>query len=140
LLEGSACMPNSQRLIVIGGTAAGLSAASKSKRLNPDLQVLVFEKTVYISYGACGLPYFVGDLIVNPDNLVSVSVEERVTKRDISVQIHTEVLSIDRRNKEVQVRNLLDAAVSSYSYDYLVLETGAVHVITPILGIKTKVV
>jgi NADPH-dependent 2,4-dienoyl-CoA reductase/sulfur reductase-like enzyme len=131
-------MPNSQRLIVIGGTAAGLSAASKAKRLNPALQVLVFEKTGYISYGACGLPYFVGDLIVNPDNLVSVSVEEMVTKRDISVQIHTEVLSIDRRNKEVQVRNLLDAAVSSYSYDYLVLATGAVPVIPPILGIQTK--
>ena len=52
-----------EKLVVIGGTAAGLSAASKAKRLKRDLEVTVFEKSGYISYGACGLPYYVGGMI-----------------------------------------------------------------------------
>ena len=66
----------SEKLIVIGGTAAGLSAASKAKRLRPDMEIEVFEKSGYISYGACGLPYFVGGMIKEPEDLVSLTVEQ----------------------------------------------------------------
>lgn len=52
-----------ERLIVIGGIAAGLSAASKAKRTNPELEVVVFERSPYISYGECGLPYYIGEVI-----------------------------------------------------------------------------
>ena len=77
----------SKKLIVIGGTAAGLSAASKAKRDDPSIEVKVFEKSGYVSYGACGLPYFVGDMIKEPMDLVSLTVEELQEKRNIPVFI-----------------------------------------------------
>ena len=58
-----------EKVIIIGGTAAGLSAASKAKRVDPSLEITVFERSGYISYGACGLPYFVGGIIDQPDDL-----------------------------------------------------------------------
>ena len=64
-----------EKLIVIGGTAAGLSAASKAKRLVPDLEIEVYERSGYISYGACGLPFFVGDIIKEADELISVTAD-----------------------------------------------------------------
>ena len=131
-------MSELQRLLIIGGTAAGLSAASKAKRLNPALQVIVFEKTGYISYGACGLPYFVGGLIENPDDLVSISGEEMRTQRDILVHIHTEVLSLDRAAKVVVAENLLDGTKTTYAYDMLVIATGAVPILPPIEGLQTQ--
>ena len=75
-----------EKLIVIGGTAAGLSAASKAKRVNPELEITVFERSGYISYGACGLPYFVGGMIEQPDDLVSLTVEQMRGKRDHRVR------------------------------------------------------
>ena len=75
----------SEKLIVIGGTAAGLSAASKAKRLRPDMEIEVFEKSGYISYGACGLPYFVGGMIKEPEDLVSLTVDQMTEKRGVSL-------------------------------------------------------
>jgi NADPH-dependent 2,4-dienoyl-CoA reductase/sulfur reductase-like enzyme len=131
-------MGKKERLVVIGGTAAGLSAASKAKRLNPDLEITVFEKTGYISYGACGLPYFVGGMIGEPEQLVSVSVSEMEEKRNITVLIHHEVTVIRRQEKEVTVKNLETGTLSVYGYDYLVIATGAVPVIPELDGVESK--
>jgi NADPH-dependent 2,4-dienoyl-CoA reductase/sulfur reductase-like enzyme len=124
-----------ERLIVIGGTAAGLSAASKAKRLRQDLDVLVFERTGYISYGACGLPYFVGDLIQEPLDLVTFTVPSIKEKRDIEVKTHHEVVKIDRQAKQVEVVNLDTNEKSSYAYDKLVIATGASPVIPKVKNI-----
>lgn len=131
-------MAELQSLLVIGGTAAGLSAASKAKRLNPALQVTVFEKTGYISYGSCGLPYFVGGLIDEPEDLVSVSVEEMISKRDIQVHIHTQVLSINREDKSIVARSLRSGEETTYRYTYLVIATGATAIIPDIEGLKAQ--
>ncbi|NBK23080.1 MAG: CoA-disulfide reductase, partial [Spirochaetia bacterium] len=131
-------MAELQSLLVIGGTAAGLSAASKTKRLNPALQVTVFEKTGYISYGSCGLPYFVGGLIDEPEDLVSVSVEEMVSKRDIQVHIHTQVLAINRETKSIVARDLRSGEETTYQYTYLVIATGATPIIPVIEGLKAQ--
>ena len=64
-----------ERLVVIGGTAAGLSAASAARRLKKDLSVTVYEKTGYISYGSCGLPYYIGGLVEQPEDLVTFTPE-----------------------------------------------------------------
>jgi Uncharacterized NAD(FAD)-dependent dehydrogenases len=125
----------SEKLIVIGGTAAGLSAASKAKRLNKDFDILVFEKSGYISYGACGLPYFVGGIIEDADELVSVSVADMKAKRGIEVRTHHEVTAIDRKAKTVTVKNLDNGEVAVHEYDKLVIATGAFPVHPSLPGI-----
>ena len=116
-----------EKLIVIGGTAAGLSAASKAKRVKPELEIQVFEKSGYISYGACGLPYFVGGMIAEPDDLVAVNAETMRNKRGIPTWIHHEVISINRKDKTVTVVNLDTGERSVHPYDKLVIATGAVR-------------
>jgi len=64
-------MRNKQRLVVIGAVAAGTSAAAKAKRVNPDLEVILLERDSYISYGACGLPYFIAGLVPSVDALIA---------------------------------------------------------------------
>lgn len=127
-----------EKIIVIGGTAAGLSAASKAKREDPSLEVEVFEKSGYISYGACGLPYFVGGMIKEPDDLVSLTVEQMETKRKIPVHIHHEATLIDCENKTVLIKNLESGKESIHSYDKLVIATGATPVKPDITGVDAE--
>lgn len=114
-----------EKIVVIGGTAAGLSAASKAKREKPELEIQVFEKSGYISYGACGLPYFVGGIIDQPEDLVSLTVEQMTQKRGVPTYTHHEVTGIDRENKTVTVRDLDSGEEKVHPYDKLVIATGA---------------
>lgn len=127
----------SEKLVVIGGTAAGLSAASKAKRVKPDMEIEVFEKSGYISYGACGLPYFVGDMIAEPEDLVSLTVEQMTDKRGIPTYIHHEVTKIDRDAQKVTVVNTDNGEISIHSYDKLVIATGARPIKPDIAGIDS---
>ena len=126
-----------EKLIVIGGTAAGLSAASRARKEKPDMEIQVFEKSGFVSYGACGLPYFVGGLIHDINELVAINAESLKSRRNISAWIHHEVLLIDPEKKEVTVKNLDTDQVSIHSYDKLVIATGAVPVVPPIPGIHS---
>lgn len=114
-----------ERLVVIGGTAAGLSAASAARRLKKDLSVTVYEKTGYISYGSCGLPYYIGGLVEQPEDLVTFTPEQLAQSRSITVHIHHEVTQIDRLHKLVTVRNLDTGTQFEAPYDKLVIATGA---------------
>ncbi len=127
-----------EKLIVIGGTAAGLSAASKAKRVRPDMEITVFEKSGYISYGACGLPYFVGGMIDSPDDLVSLTVDQVTNKRGIPTYIHHEVTKIDRENKTVTVINLDNGEEKVHPYDKLVIATGARPIRPRIPGVDAE--
>jgi len=80
-----------KHLVVIGGTAAGMSAASKAKRVKPEIEVSVFERTGFVTYGACGLPYYVGDIVKTEDELSDFTPDELIEKRNISTYIHHEV-------------------------------------------------
>ena len=83
-----------ERFVIIGGCAAGMSAASKAKRMNPNLEVTALEKTAHVSYSACGIPYYVSDLVREASELVTITPEEFRKKRDIEVLTRHEVVDI----------------------------------------------
>ena len=127
-----------ERLIVIGGTAAGLSAASAVRRLKKDMIITVYERTGYISYGSCGLPYYIGGIIKEADELVTFTPSQLESSRNIAVKIHHEVTAIDRTRKVVFVRDLDTGACFEDSYDKLVIATGASAVRLPVPGADKK--
>ena len=121
-----------ETFVVVGGDAAGMSAASKAKRDDPDLEVVVFEKGEWVSYGACGLPYYVKGEIQSLEDLVSVTPEQFREERDIDLRTGHEVVSIDSDERTVTVRS--DEGKLVQSYDHLLLAMGAEAVVPPIPG------
>ena len=125
-----------ERLVVIGGCAAGMSAASKARRLNPDLEIVVYERTGFVSYGSCGLPYYVSGLIEDHNTLV-VRTPAQFAKRDIEVHLHHQVTEVDTENRRVRVTNLLRARSETFaqqryeSYDKLLVATGGRPILLP---------
>jgi NADPH-dependent 2,4-dienoyl-CoA reductase/sulfur reductase-like enzyme len=115
-----------RRLVVIGGDAAGMSAASQARRLKgPDeLEIVAFERGHFSSYSACGIPYWVGGDVTDRDELIARSPEEH-RARDIDLRMSTEVTEIDVARQRVRARDLVSGAESWMSYDDLVIATGA---------------
>lgn len=124
-----------ERLVVIGGVAAGMSAASRARRLNPKIEIMVFEKSGFVSYGSCGLPYFVSDVIKAPENLVVYDAKFFKEKRNIDVYLHHEVLKIFPAKRIVLVKDLEKDKEFEVGYDKLVIATGARAVKPNIKGI-----
>jgi CoA-dependent NAD(P)H sulfur oxidoreductase len=121
------------RLVVIGGVAAGMSAAAKAKRSRRDLEVVVYEKGGYISYAACGLPYFLAGDVPTIEGLI-VRTPEQMIKQGIDVKIHHEVTAIDPERRTVQVHDLRGDGTFEQSYDRLVIATGARPSCPPLPG------
>jgi NADPH-dependent 2,4-dienoyl-CoA reductase/sulfur reductase-like enzyme len=119
--------------VVIGGDAAGMSAASKAKRDEPNLDVVVFEKGQWVSYGACGLPYYIKGEIQALDELVSVTPEEFREERDIDLRTGHEVTHIDPENRTVTAHS--EAGETVQPYDHLLIATGAAAIEPSIDGI-----
>ncbi|MET9459839.1 FAD-dependent oxidoreductase [Streptomyces canus] len=115
-----------ERLVVIGGDAAGMSAASQARRLKgPDeLEIVAFERGHFTSYSACGIPYWVGGDVTERDELIARTPEEH-RARDIDLRMRTEVMEIDVDGQRVRARDLESGAESWTSYDKLVIATGA---------------
>ncbi|HUF83341.1 MAG TPA: FAD-dependent oxidoreductase [Acidimicrobiia bacterium] len=127
----------SERLVVVGGDAGGMTAASQARRRVPDadqLEIVAFERGELTSYSACGVPYFVGDVVHEYEDLVARSPEEH-RKRGIDVRIRHEVVAIDLARRSVRVRDLDGGAEDDHGFDQLVLGTGAVPVRPPLDGI-----
>lgn len=115
-----------ERLVVIGGDAAGMSAASQARRLKgpADLEITAFERGHFTSYSACGIPYWVGGQVAGRDELIARTPEEH-RARDIDLRTRTEVLELDLAGRRVRARDLDSGAESWTAYDKLVLATGA---------------
>jgi NADPH-dependent 2,4-dienoyl-CoA reductase/sulfur reductase-like enzyme len=122
----------SEPFVVIGGDAAGMSAASKAKRDNPELDVVVFEKGEWVSYAACGMPYFVKGDVESLDDLVKVTPESFREERDVDLRTGHEVVGIDPEHRTVTV----DDGDETFEQPYadLLVATGASAIVPPFDG------
>ncbi|WP_254525662.1 FAD-dependent oxidoreductase [Natrinema caseinilyticum] len=122
--------------VVIGGDAAGMSAASKAKREQPDLEAIVFEKGEWVSYAACGMPYYVKGAVESLDDLVTVTAEEFRDERDVDLRTGHEVVDVDPEAETVTV----DAGDETYEqpYDDLLVATGASAIEPPFDGLDLE--
>ena len=111
-----------KRVVVVGGDAAGMSAASQIRRVNPALEVVVFEKGSHVSYGACGMPYYIAGEIASADELLALTPEE-FRQRGIEVRTGHEVKKVKPGGRTVEVATP-DGGRITERYDYLVLATG----------------
>ena len=119
------------KVIIIGGIAAGMSAAAKFRRLDKDAEIKVYEKTPIVSFGACGLPYFVGGFFDNENQMIARS-PEKFKETGIDISVEHEVLSVDVANKKITVKNLKTNETFEDNYDKLMIATGASAIIPPI--------
>ncbi|MBM0235059.1 FAD-dependent oxidoreductase [Micromonospora sp. STR1_7] len=122
-----------QRLIVIGGDAAGMSAASQARRRrdSDDLEIVVFERGHFTSYSACGIPYWISGLVPGPEQLIARDPETFRTKYAMDVRMRHEVTAIDLERREVVARDLEGGGEIRERFDDLVYATGAVPVKPP---------
>ena len=125
------------KVIIIGGVAAGMSTAAKLKRADKEAQITVYEKSKHVSFGACGLPYFVGNFFEDSNKMIARTVEQFNTS-GITVNIEHEVLNVDTNNKCVTIKNLVNDEVFTDTYDKLMIATGASAIIPPIKNVDLK--
>ena len=117
-------MNNNSTLVVIGGDAAGMTAASKVRREQPDRKIIVFEKSDYTSYSACGIPYFISETVKSAEELVVRSPEIFRSKFNIDVRTQHLVLEVDTKSKRIKVLNKGKKEEFWQEYDQLLIATG----------------
>jgi len=127
-------MASKKRVLIVGGVAGGASAAARLRRLDENAEIVMFERGEYISFANCGLPYHIGNVITERDRLLVQTPKKMHERFGIDVRTQTEVVSIDRQAKTVQVRNLRTGEDATESYDSLVLTPGAEPICPPIPG------
>ena len=126
------------KVVIVGGVAGGASAAARIRRLDESAEIIVFEKTGYISYANCGLPYYIGDVITDSGDLTLQTPESFWTRFRISVKVNHEVTNIDVTQKTVKVKNLLTGTEWEETYDKLLLSPGAKPVRPNLPGIDSE--
>ncbi len=126
------------KLVIIGGNAGGMNAATNIRRADKDRKIVVFEKGEYTSYAACGIPYFIADRVESAEKLIARSPEVFREKQDIEVHIHHEVSQIDIAQNRVRVRSLKDNSSFWESYDDLLIATGTLPFVPDIEGADAR--
>jgi len=114
-----------KRVVIVGGVAGGMSAATRLRRLDATAEIIVLEKSGHVSYANCGLPYYVGGVIETEDALLLQTPDSLHKRFRLDVRIASEALSINRANKTIAVRNLVTGEEYELNYDKLVLSPGA---------------
>ncbi len=125
------------KIIVIGGIAAGMSMAAKAARENPEADITVIEKENYISFGACGLPYYLGGQFENSSSMFARTVDQ-MENTGINFLLNTEVTKIDYGSKKVLLTDLIEDEKLEISYDRLMIASGASPILPPIDGIDSQ--
>jgi NADPH-dependent 2,4-dienoyl-CoA reductase/sulfur reductase-like enzyme/rhodanese-related sulfurtransferase len=128
------------KVLIVGGVAGGMSAATRLRRLKEDAEIIVFEQGPHVSYANCGLPYHIGEVIEAEESLLLQTPESLHARFNLDVRVNNRVTKIDRENKQVTVANLKDNTEYQESYDQLVLSTGAKPRLVPIPGLERALV
>ena len=124
------------RVVIIGGVAGGMSAATRLRRLDESAEIIVLERSGHVSYANCGLPYYVGG-VISDENKLYLQTPDSLHKRfRLDVRVNHEVIDISSEKKAVIVRDLLSAQKSEIHFDKLILSPGATPVVPPIAGIE----
>ena len=124
-----------KRYIIVGGVAGGMSAATRLRRLNNDAEIVVLEKSGFVSYANCGLPYYIGGVITKEEDLLLQTPESLNRRFRLDVRVKSEVTGIDPAKKSVSVLNLESGESYELSYEKLILSPGATPIVPPIDGI-----
>ena len=125
------------KVVIIGGVAGGATAAARLRRLDENAQIVVLERSGYVSYANCGLPYYVGGVITDRRKLTLQTPESFHNRFRIDVRVRQEAVRIDRGAKEVEVRDLETGEVYREGYDKLILSPGARAVVPNLPGIDS---
>lgn len=123
------------KIVIIGGVAGGASAAARARRLSEDAQIIMFERGPFVSFANCGLPYHIGGDIKERANLLLQTPESFLARFNVDVRVMNDVVRINRADKTITVRNLLDQSEYEESYDFLLLSPGAGPIVPPIPGL-----
>ena len=122
-----------RKVVIIGGVAGGMSAATRLRRLDPDASIIVLERSGFVSYANCGLPYYVGGVIADQDSLLLQTPESLDARFELDVRVHSTVTQVNSHERTVVVSG--PQGEYTLDYDQLIMSPGAVPVVPPIPGI-----
>ena len=126
------------KIVIVGGVAGGATAAARIRRLDEQAEIVVFERSGFVSYANCGLPYYIGEVIDDPEDLTLQTPESFFSRFRVHMKVHHEVTAIHPDQKSVSVKDLETGAVFEESYDKLLLSPGAKPVIPDLPGIDSR--
>ena len=127
-----------KKIVIVGGVAGGATAAARLRRLDESAEITVIERTGFVSYANCGLPYYVGGVIPEKKSLTLQTPQSFRSRFNIDVRVESEVTAIDRGNKRVTVKNLADGGEYSLDYDKLILSPGAKAMVPDTPGVHSE--
>ncbi|WP_077369173.1 FAD-dependent oxidoreductase [Anaerosalibacter sp. Marseille-P3206] len=126
----------SKKILIIGGVAGGASAATRVRRLDEDCDIIMFERGPHVSFSNCALPFYLSGMIENQEDLVLMQPGEFYKKFRIDARVNSEVIDINRENKEVKVRNVLTGEEYIEKYDKLIMSPGANPIVPAFEGME----
>lgn len=125
-----------RKMVIVGGVAGGASAAARLRRNSEEDEIIMFEKGPHVSFSNCSLPYHLSGIVESPDDLVLMDPELFLTQYNIEARVNNEVISINKEEKYITVKDLLTNRLYNESYDKLILSPGARPIVPKIPGIE----
>ena len=126
-----------EKVLIVGGVAGGASTATRLRRLDENLEIVIFEKGEYVSFANCGLPYYIGDIIQNRESLLVQTPESLKARFNLDVRVNSEVVGVNGKDKKVKVKTKNGEEYEEI-FDFLVLAPGAKPIFPAIKGIENK--